>query len=104
MNENPNYYAILPANVRYDKNLSANEKLFYAEITALAQQDGVCSASNGYFAELYGVSRNTISRWINQLKDSGYVTTETVYNNGAKEVLIRLQADCMVYAPTESNG
>lgn len=27
MAETPNYYAIIPANVRYDKELKANEKL-----------------------------------------------------------------------------
>jgi len=27
--EQPNYYAIIPANIRYDNNLKANEKLLY---------------------------------------------------------------------------
>ena len=30
---NKSYYAIIPANVRYDKTLPANAKLLYAEIT-----------------------------------------------------------------------
>ena len=39
MNENEiNYYAIIPANVRYDINLKPNEKLLYGEITALSNQ------------------------------------------------------------------
>ena len=28
-NENPSYFAIIPADVRYDKRLKANEKLMY---------------------------------------------------------------------------
>lgn len=31
--ENPCYYAILTAEVRYSKNINANEKLLFAEIT-----------------------------------------------------------------------
>lgn len=36
MNETPSYYAILTANVRYSKLINANEKLLFAEITALS--------------------------------------------------------------------
>ena len=62
----PNYYAIIPANVRYS-NLKPNAKLLYAEITALSNKLGYCYARNGYFAELYGVNKNTVSRWISDL-------------------------------------
>ena len=36
------YYAIIPANVRYDNSLKANEKLMYGEITCLSQSSGEC--------------------------------------------------------------
>jgi len=40
--ENPNYYSILPANVRYDKKLTPFEKILYSEIVALTNKDGYC--------------------------------------------------------------
>lgn len=81
MNESqPNYYAVIPANVRYDKDLKPNEKLLYGEITTLANKSGKCWASNKYFSELYEVHTKTISLWINNLKDKGYISTEIVRN------------------------
>ena len=86
---NRNYYAIIPANVRYDKTLTANAKLLYGEITALANDKGYCWASNGYFAELYDVSKETISRWISILEKNGYVNTQIIYRDNSKAILER---------------
>lgn len=80
------YYAIIPANVRYDKDLIDGSKLLYGEITALCNQEGYCWASNSYFSELYGVSKKTISKWINQLKEKGYVDSMISYKEGTKQV------------------
>jgi hypothetical protein len=77
--DKPSYYAVITADVRYDKNLSASEKLFFAEITALTQMNGRCYASNSYFAELYDVARSTISLWVSNLAKSGYVSITLVY-------------------------
>lgn len=74
------YYAIIPANVRYDKELKPNAKLLYGEITALANENGFCWATNNYFAELYEVAKETISRWIKQLADKGYIDVEMIYD------------------------
>lgn len=70
---NPSFYAIIPANVRYDNNLMPNAKLLYGEITALCNKEGNCWATNDYFSQLYKVSTETISRWVSQLKKAGYI-------------------------------
>lgn len=72
-----NYYAIIPANVRYDEQLKANAKLLYGEITGLCNEKGFCWASNQYFAELYKVSKTSISLWIKELIDNGYIEIES---------------------------
>lgn len=79
MEQQPNYYSIIPANVRYDKRLKANEKLLFSEITALANKQGYCHAKNSYFADLYEVSKVTISTWINHLKECGYLKIKKEY-------------------------
>lgn len=80
------YYAIIPANVRYDKGLKANAKLLYGEITALCNEKGYCWASNSYFAELYEVNKETVSRWISQLNEKGYITVELTYKEGTNQI------------------
>ena len=83
-----NYYAIIPATVRYDKNLKPAEKLLYGEITALANKNGYCYAKNRYFANLYEVSIETVSRWISHLQQLGYIKIKVVRNEN-KEVIER---------------
>lgn len=83
------YYAIIPANVRYDKNLIPNAKLLYGEITALCNEKGFCWAGDKYFADLYGVSKTTVQNWIKSLVDGNYISKEVVYKEGSKEILHR---------------
>ena len=82
----PNYYAMIPANVRYDKNLKANEKLMYGEITALTNKTGECWATNNYFANLYGVHKNVVSGWISSLEKQGYLTKKIIYKENSNEI------------------
>jgi hypothetical protein len=83
------YYAIIPANVRYDTDLTPNAKLLYGEITALSNEKGFCWATNSYFADLYSVSKTSVSLWIKQLIEKNYITAEIVYKEGSKEILHR---------------
>ena len=72
--ERPNYYAVIPADVRYDDQIPANAKLLYGEISALVGKEGFCFANNGYFSQLYGLSERTITALIKGLKDKGYIS------------------------------
>ena len=86
--EQPNYYAIIPATVRYDTNLKYTEKLLYGEITALSNKNGYCYAQNKYFADLYNVTAVSVSRWISHLQQLGYIKTEVIRNEN-KEIVSR---------------
>ena len=87
--EQPSYYAVLPANVRYDKRLKMLSRLLYAEITALCNKEGYCWASNSYFCDLYQVSESTIKRSLAELKKYNYVNITITYKNNTKEVASR---------------
>jgi DNA-binding transcriptional regulator GbsR (MarR family) len=80
------YYAIIPATIRYDKNITPNAKLLYAEITALCNEKGYCWASNAYFAELYGVSKTSVSNWISSLQKNNYINVDIIYKENSKEI------------------
>lgn len=84
MQNNRSYFAILTANVRYDKRISFRQKVLFAEITALTHAKGHCFASNNYFAKLYDVQPETISRDISALKDAGYITVFIDKSSGNK--------------------
>lgn len=84
--ERPGYYGILPASIRYDKNLKPMEKIMYSELTALSNKNGYCNATNSYFAELYEVSKNTVSLWIGDLEKAGYIKTKLIYESGTKNI------------------
>ena len=89
MTEHRSYYAIIPANVRYDKRLKPNTKLLYGEITALCNERGFCWAGNEYFADLYGVNKETISRWVSDLIKFGYLNREIIYKEGTNQIINR---------------
>ena len=88
MKENPNYYAIIPSEVRY-ADITPNAKLLYAEISALTNMNGKCSASTNYFAKLYKVSKTSIQNWLKCLEDNKFITRKNIYKEGSKEILSR---------------
>ena len=85
----PAYYAVIPANVRYDTRLSPLAKLLYGEITCLCQKEGFCWATNAYFAKVYKKRKDWISRVINLLAKCGYISIELKYKTGTKEIEAR---------------
>ena len=84
--EKPSYYAVLPANVRYDERLRPNAKLLYAEITALCNKDGRCWATNNYFANLYKLHKKTISDLVSTLEKLGYLKITLEFVEGTKNI------------------
>lgn len=90
--DNPNYYAVIPASVRYSKELASLDKLMYGEITCLTNYKGYCWATNHYFSNLYGRSKGTISRSINNLLNFNFIKITMIRDgNNVERRLIRIK-------------
>lgn len=89
MDENikSSYYSILPAVVRYDKDLTDKAKLLYSEITCLCNKEGYCFATNNYFANLYNCTPRAIQFTISKLQEKGYIKI-IVENNYQRKIYL----------------
>lgn len=74
--DNKPLFAVIPAAVFYDTNLSANARLLFGELSGLASSQGFCWASNQYFQKRHNVSRRSITKWIGELADAGYINVQ----------------------------
>ena len=84
----PGYPLVISPSVRYDKSLTANHKLLYGEIAALCNTGGSCWAHNQYFADVMGVDKRSITRWLKSLSEAGYIRVSdvlTIVVNQTKE-------------------
>lgn len=74
----------IPADIWLNTELTASEKMLFAEIDSLDNEEG-CYATNEYLASFCGVSVPTITRGIAKLKSLGYI--EQVSFTGRTRVL-----------------
>lgn len=68
-----NKYAVLPAQVRYDRALSPTSILLFAEIVAASNAYGICEEDNGYFASVLRISSRSVTRCLSQLIDNRHL-------------------------------
>jgi helix-turn-helix protein len=83
----PKYFTTLTADIRYHKGLTANEKILYSEIVVLSKKEGYCWASNRFLARLYGVTPETVSKWISNLKRENLIRIEIDKSAGNRRKL-----------------
>jgi hypothetical protein len=74
----PNFYAVIPANVRYNSKLPAYARLIFGEIVALCNKDGRCWAGNKYFSDIYQLDERTVQRSFRALEKENVIQTEVI--------------------------
>lgn len=69
----------IPKEIWLDVNLNISKKLLLVEIDSLDNEKG-CFASNDYFAKFFGISKDRVSKLINELVKDGYITSKIIYD------------------------
>lgn len=88
LNSEANYDITISAKVRFDRRLNANEKLLYGELCAIGGIGKDFAITNQYLASLYHVTVRSVSLWLTQLSECGYLTISIV--PGTKKRLLKL--------------
>lgn len=82
---------LIPISVLSDRRISSLEKLLLVHIISLCKKNGYCWATNKYFMNIYGYSKQTISKSINHLASLSYINLENYKeNNNSYKRIIRI--------------
>lgn len=79
----------IPKEVWLSKDLTLQEKVFLVEIDSLDNKSG-CYASNKYFAEFFGLSKNRCSEVIKSLEKKKLITIKYIRDEGKKSIKKRV--------------
>lgn len=66
-------FTLIPVEILEDKSLKLNEKIILAEVVTMQTYTGEFHATNQYLADLLDLSKSSISRIINDLRNRGYL-------------------------------
>jgi hypothetical protein len=66
-------YAVIPAVVRHDNNLTFFQRILFAEISARLNYEGCCYASDADLAYFLKVEEGIVSGGIKALHEAGYI-------------------------------
>lgn len=91
-----NFYAVIPTEILTSDKISSHEKILYGVISSLTNKTGYCFASNAALAEFFKKDDNvphvkTISKWVNNLVDVGFLTNEITSSENNKKAQRRLR-------------
>lgn len=71
-------FITISVDIMRDENLNQSQKFLLAEIEQLTTLDKGCIASNKHFSDLIGITKENVSRNINELQKKGYIDIEIV--------------------------
>ena len=79
-----NYYAVIPATILFDNDLSPIEKIVFAHISVLSEKDWYCFASNWYLWEQIGRTPCNVSKILSKIQKKWYIS---IFQDGTKRLI-----------------
>lgn len=73
---NSNYYAVIPANVRYNKSLSNISKLVYSELTTILTKDKKITVDAHKISKNLNIPYNNVLKAIVELNEAKIIRVE----------------------------
>ena len=104
--ENINFInVILPNSILGDNNITPLERLLLISILSLCKQKGYCWATNEYFAELFNVRKQTISKSISSLSKNNYIELkfDNSEKNNSKRIIKKSEALTKIISGIKEN-
>ena len=71
--KNPNYYAVIPAPVLFDKDLTPIEKVLYAHLTVLSEKEWYAFANNTYLWQQLDRSPDHVSKILSKIEKKWFI-------------------------------
>ena len=66
-------FILVPYQMIKDKRLLSSDLIIYGEILSLSKQRGYCFANNNYFMKENKISKSSVIRSLNRLRENGYI-------------------------------
>lgn len=92
--DRPNYYAVIPAYILFDKNIKNNSKILFGIISSLLNMNNKCFATDEYFAKVLDTSESSIQRWLKELERNGFITRTSICNEKDRKIKTRYISIC----------
>lgn len=68
-------FSTIPNKVKYDSSIKFLSRMILSDILSY-NHNGLCFASNKYFAEIYGVSVRSVENALKELREKGYILSD----------------------------
>ena len=79
----------IPYEILTNEKLADKEKYIYSIILFFSKNEGYCTLTNKYIANIINLSDSRVSKWISSLVKKKYIKVDSKFQNEIKQITIR---------------